>query len=594
MYEALWQGMRVQVSMHKGALTKQSLEVIEDKISKLSRIRHPNIVTVYGYTEGNDMFGIVHEPTAGNTFSSLADVVNEKGSSKLSERGLSLALQVGFALHRLHLESTPLVHGKVSAKNVIVNQSLGRAFLDVGCLLPEVSGEAASISGEEDDEDPAAKAPAAAHEDIWVETCEGGAQAFCTLLEELGGRSAKWREVIREFRNRTSDGDTIGAIIRNLEAAILTHFSSADTGIHEAMVPDRFLCPISRQPMVDPVISKDGFTYDRDSVQPLLTSANDCGHDGFNIDSLFDLRPNPSLRAEIYNWFAQCNWPFGLSDEELKRREEKERKRVESSLNALKEKLSNSPSGVNYRQSPNGGQESLDPTETANKIAAARKYAELSNKSYVSELVEEVIAEKEREIMLDGCTGGLMKDEGACAVAEALKVNRSVEIVNLAGNNIGGKGATALFEALAENNRIRELDLRGNRIGEDEAALSVESLSKNKSLVALDLQANSLGTSSAQQLASALLDHDRLCHLDFDKNNAGDSGAYALVKSFVHNNSWRVLGLEGNLLCFAFHIPCVIHFQKTVAKIVSKVFLWCSQWPFLKRSRPAHKAYGGK
>jgi Ran GTPase-activating protein (RanGAP) involved in mRNA processing and transport len=53
-------------------------------------------------------------------------------------------------------------------------------------------------------------------------------------------------------------------------------------------------------------------------------------------------------------------------------------------------------------------------------------------------------------------------DEGAAALADALRVNNTLKTLLMGSNNIGAGGATALCEALRENAALTAVDLRGN------------------------------------------------------------------------------------------------------------------------------------
>ena len=57
-------------------------------------------------------------------------------------------------------------------------------------------------------------------------------------------------------------------------------------------------------------------------------------------------------------------------------------------------------------------------------------------------------------------------DEGAKALAEALKVNTTVEKLDLMYCGIGDDGAAALAEALRSNTSLTELVFEGNGISE--------------------------------------------------------------------------------------------------------------------------------
>ncbi|RUP49916.1 hypothetical protein BC936DRAFT_140982 [Jimgerdemannia flammicorona] len=55
--------------------------------------------------------------------------------------------------------------------------------------------------------------------------------------------------------------------------------------------------------------------------------------------------------------------------------------------------------------------------------------------------------------------GNTISEKGARALAEALKMNTSLQTLNLSTNAIGGNGASALAEALKINTSLQDLDL---------------------------------------------------------------------------------------------------------------------------------------
>jgi Ran GTPase-activating protein (RanGAP) involved in mRNA processing and transport len=57
-------------------------------------------------------------------------------------------------------------------------------------------------------------------------------------------------------------------------------------------------------------------------------------------------------------------------------------------------------------------------------------------------------------------------DEGAVALADALKANTSVTNMNLGGNKIGDEGASALADAIEANTSLTNIDLCENKIGD--------------------------------------------------------------------------------------------------------------------------------
>ena len=54
---------------------------------------------------------------------------------------------------------------------------------------------------------------------------------------------------------------------------------------------------------------------------------------------------------------------------------------------------------------------------------------------------------------------------GAQAIGEALKVNQTLQTLNLESNQIGDAGAQAIADALKVNQTLQELDLEHNNIG---------------------------------------------------------------------------------------------------------------------------------
>jgi Ran GTPase-activating protein (RanGAP) involved in mRNA processing and transport len=106
-------------------------------------------------------------------------------------------------------------------------------------------------------------------------------------------------------------------------------------------------------------------------------------------------------------------------------------------------------------------------------------------------------------------------DSGAEALAETLKVNASLQELNLCKNFIGDYGAEAIAEALKVN----------------------------ASLLVLDLSSTQIGNSGAVAIARALSQHSTQQMLDLRENNILDAGVAALEQSLERS----FLGLDQNL-----------------------------------------------
>ena len=93
----------------------------------------------------------------------------------------------------------------------------------------------------------------------------------------------------------------------------------------------------------------------------------------------------------------------------------------------------------------------------------------------------------------------------AAVVAEILKSNTSVTKVTLFNNEeIGDEGAKALAEALKVNATLKTLRLYGCGIGDDGAAALAEALRSNTSLTSLALNNNGIGERGKQLLHEAV------------------------------------------------------------------------------------------
>ncbi|KJE92684.1 hypothetical protein CAOG_009694 [Capsaspora owczarzaki ATCC 30864] len=139
-------------------------------------------------------------------------------------------------------------------------------------------------------------------------------------------------------------------------------------------------------------------------------------------------------------------------------------------------------------------------------------------------------------------------DAGAQAIAKALQVNTTLTNLLLWRNQIGDAGAQAIAEALKVNTTLKELHLDYNQIG-DAAAIYHRS-SKNGVLTeGMDsLNQNQIGDAGAQAIAEAFKVNTRLAELNLDKNHIGDVGAQAIAEVLKVNTTLLYLNLEYNCI----------------------------------------------
>ena len=119
-------------------------------------------------------------------------------------------------------------------------------------------------------------------------------------------------------------------------------------------------------------------------------------------------------------------------------------------------------------------------------------------------------------------------DEGARALAEALKTNKALTSLNIHSNSIKADGARALAQALKTNKALTSLILRNNLIGADGARALAEVLKSDSALTSLDLEVNSIGNEGARALAEALKSNGALASLDLGGNSIGNAAQRAV------------------------------------------------------------------
>ena len=97
-----------------------------------------------------------------------------------------------------------------------------------------------------------------------------------------------------------------------------------------------------------------------------------------------------------------------------------------------------------------------------------------------------------------------IKDEGSIAIAQALQTNKTITEIKLSNNNIGVRGAEAIADALKINKIIKVLYLTNNNIQDAGAKAFAETLRNNKTLVLLCLTQNNIGNNGVKSLAHTI------------------------------------------------------------------------------------------
>ena len=137
-------------------------------------------------------------------------------------------------------------------------------------------------------------------------------------------------------------------------------------------------------------------------------------------------------------------------------------------------------------------------------------------------------------------------DDGAQALAEALREKAKLSTLVLNRSSIGEAGAQVLAGALRENATLTTMNLGANSIGDAGAQALAGALRVNTTLTKLDLGGDGIGDSGAEALAGALRENSTLTELILNFNRIGEAGAQALARAMRENAALTTLELLWN------------------------------------------------
>ena len=153
-----------------------------------------------------------------------------------------------------------------------------------------------------------------------------------------------------------------------------------------------------------------------------------------------------------------------------------------------------------------------------------------------------------------GLVNNNIGDEGAKALAAALRVNAVLKSLDVGGNEIGDEGAAAIAEALQGNEVLTNLNLTDNDIHNEGATVIAEALRGNGVLTTLVLLRNNIGDEGAKALASALRVNGVLKSIDLRLNNLGDEGEKAIRDAVSGREGFKLAGDDMTHEELVFHV----------------------------------------
>ncbi|XP_062111809.1 uncharacterized protein LOC133823200 isoform X2 [Humulus lupulus] len=144
-------------------------------------------------------------------------------------------------------------------------------------------------------------------------------------------------------------------------------------------------------------------------------------------------------------------------------------------------------------------------------------------------------------------TLNISMNDGAERIGDALRENRTVKSLDLAGNNIHVKGVGVIAKALKDNSIIMTLELGYNPVGPEGAESLCEVLKFHGNINMLKLGWCQLGAKGAEFMADMLRYNSTLSNLDLRGNGLRDEGAKCIARSLrVVNEALTSLDLGFN------------------------------------------------
>ncbi|EJD39587.1 DUF924-domain-containing protein [Auricularia subglabra TFB-10046 SS5] len=122
---------------------------------------------------------------------------------------------------------------------------------------------------------------------------------------------------------------------------------------------------------------------------------------------------------------------------------------------------------------------------------------------------------------------------GTLHVASMLRVNTTLQTLDLANCGLLDDGAAHLFAALAHNRTLKHLYLNANGLTPRSAALIGDHLARGSVLEALHLNCNPFGDAGVRELARGLALDTSLLRLALGSVSMGSAGADALIDALV-------------------------------------------------------------
>ncbi|XP_071685748.1 U-box domain-containing protein 33-like [Rutidosis leptorrhynchoides] len=302
----------------------------QQEVNLLSKLRHPNLVTLIGACPDDRM--IIYEYLSGGSLEDRLECKDNTPSLSWQNR-IRIAAELCAALIFLH--SCGVVHGNLKPTNILLDRNLVTKLTDFG-IHHELSENEVSSNNASEFMDPA-------YLSTGEFTANSDAYSFgVILLRLLTGKPglgltnevqlALDNDNLKNILDATAgdwpfvQAQQLAVLAMSCCDLVTTNRPDLETGAWRVLEPIRvscglatsrlgsegrrdiphyFVCPIFQEAMQDPVVAADGFTYEAEALNGWL----DSGHNTSPMTNLelanTNLVPNHALRSAIQEWLQQ-------------------------------------------------------------------------------------------------------------------------------------------------------------------------------------------------------------------------------------------------------------------------------------------------
>lgn len=128
----------------------------------------------------------------------------------------------------------------------------------------------------------------------------------------------------------------------------------------------------------------------------------------------------------------------------------------------------------------------------------------------------------------------------------SLKINSSLQILNLSSSVISDTQIKELYNGLKNNSNLVSLNMSHTRLGNSGAKILSQLLITNSSIRTLEFWGSNISFEGATNLAYALIINSSLTSLNLSNNCIGNTGASEIANTISTNSSLRSLDLAMN------------------------------------------------